>query len=82
MKLKVGDKVIKNPANKHLRHTKKYGIVTYIPQWMDYQWYGDEHMNYRSIRVRWTGNNMYAIVPVRNLVLYNPPLALKRGDLL
>jgi len=78
MKFKVGDNVIKNPANKRLRHTKKYGIVTYIPQW-----YGDEGFeSYRSIHVRWTGNNMYATVPVRHLVLYNPAPALKRENLL
>ena len=82
MIFKVGDKVIKNPANKHLRHTKHYGIVTYAPQWVNDQWYGDEHMNYRLIHVRWTGNNMDATVPVRHLVLYNPAPALKREDLL
>ena len=77
MIFKVGDKVIKNPANKHLRHTKHYGIVTYAPQW-----YGGVYENYRLIHVRWTGNNMDATVPVRHLVLYNPAPALKREDLL
>ena len=75
MKLKVGDKVIKNPANKRLRHTKKYGIVTCIPRWC-----GDE--GFESCGVRWTGNNMYTTVPVRHLVLYNPAPALKREDFL